>query len=138
MHCLLIYVSIHPLIINRHSYGNTSEFTLNWEKYGYRERQVENGSAYQESIDRDPSRNAVNWENDYMTMDEALDIAKSVRLEDKPLMTDIWMLATNAMHGKEVEERLTTPVAIFDGPEGRVNTDAFIRKYIDNKLNWKP
>ena len=134
-----VYVSIHPLIISRHIYGNTADFTLNWEKYGYRDRKVSDSLSYQESIDRDPSRNALNWENDHMTMDEALEIAKSVKFDRKALaMSDIWLLATNSLHGKEVEERLKTAVIEYDGPEGRLRTDAFVRQYIQSKLNWSP
>jgi len=135
-----VSITIHPLIIPKNVYGAASAFTLDWKKYGYRERTVVNSDTYQEAIFRDPSRNAVYWENDYMTMDEALEIAKSISAGflNNNSMTDIWMLATNAMHGKEVEERLKTPTYEYDGPDGRVNTDAFTRQYIQSKLNWKP
>ena len=133
-----LYISIHPLIINKYNFGASSEFSLNWEKYGYRDRNVQDSSSYLESIMRDPTRNAVNWENEHMTMDEALEIAKSVRIGYKPYMTDVWLLATNAMHGKEIEEILNTPVAEYDGPKGVARTEIFVKKYIQDKLNWRP
>lgn len=52
-------------------------------------------------------------------------------------MTDIWMLSTNAMHGKEVEERLRTSPSVYDEPEGQMHTKEFVKTYIQNKLNWR-
>jgi len=124
-----IYISIHPLTIDSLVYGNSSKFALDWKKYGYIDQDIVQDQY------RDQSRKAINWKNEHMTLDEATKIAKSV--SDKVNGTDVWILATNAMHGMKIEDRLKTPATYYDGPAGRVNTEKFIKNYIQNKLNWR-
>jgi hypothetical protein len=130
-----IYISIHPLIINRHDYGNASEFSLNWKKYGYSDRNVTDSKSHKDSIQRDSSRDAINWQNEHMTLDEALEIANSVNSSRGSLMKDVWMLASNSMHGMDLEERIITSQSYYDGPTGKSCTEKFVKKYIQNKLN---
>jgi hypothetical protein len=130
-----VYISIHPLIINKHDYGNASEFSLNWEKYGYSDRNVTDSKSYKDAIQRDSSRDAINWQNEHMTMDEALEIADSVNSSRGSLMKDVWMLASNAMHGMDIEERIITSQSYYDGATGKDCTEKFVKKYIQYKLN---
>tara|TARA_B110000483_G_scaffold168383_1_gene199123 strand:+ start:435 stop:1931 length:1497 start_codon:yes stop_codon:yes gene_type:complete len=137
-----VYVSIHPLIINKVVYGNSSEFALDWKKYGYVDQTTYSDEPYKKSANRDESREIVNWKNDHMTMGDAQELCKKAYAQiTKDNWLDIWMLASNSMHGMSVEERLNTPAtpgAHNDSscPKGQAITNKFVRNYIEKKLSW--
>jgi radical SAM superfamily enzyme YgiQ (UPF0313 family) len=123
-----LVVHMNPLMITRHNYGAPSEFSLNWENYGY----IDQGRADNTFLDL--SRDLINWKNDHMTYDEATLIANSVVNNDK--IIDNWALASNSMFGIDVEERLKMSDKFIDTTEGLSNTHTFIKNYIRQKLKY--
>lgn len=128
-------VSMWPLSINLNITDNASSIAIDYKKYGYRKYKQTDVNLLRNV---DSSVDQLIWENDYMNIVEASEIACNCRKKSNQGYLDCWLLGANYLKDLKVDERLKITEDTFYTNDRTISHSSFIKNYINKKISWSP